>query len=130
MTAEEALETEPLVAPSLSRACGWEEPNVFFSSGDSQVGLMGEVKMSALATCLNDDILADERVVVTGFADPRGQHDENLELGLERAEAAKSELVAEGVASDRIDTYSRGEYVADGDDQFLEHRRVVVELDR
>lgn len=132
MTTREATytEVEPFVPPTLAAACGWEKPTFYFNTDDADVGLVGEVKMNALGTCLSSEALASEPVVIVGYADERGDSYDNLELGLDRANAVKSELVAQGVDPDRIDTYSRGEYAADDDDVFFDDRRVVVKLDR
>ena len=132
MAAQQAVYTdvEPFVEPTLSAACGWEKPTFYFPSDDADVGLVGEVKMNALATCLTSDPLQDQPVVVVGYADERGDSYDNLELGLDRANAVKSELVTQGVAPDRIETYSRGEYTADEDEALYDDRRVIVKLDR
>ena len=132
MTSEQAVYTdvEPFVEPTLRDACGWKKPTFYFPTDESDVGLVGEVKMNALATCLNNETLETEPVAIFGYADPRGGKYDNLELGLERANAVKSELVAQGVDAGRIQTYSRGEYVADEDSPLFEERRGVVKLDR
>lgn len=120
----------PLVAPTLNDACGWDDPTLYFATGDADLGLIGEAKMAALASCLMSAPLEDESIVLVGHADARGDAYENLELGLERAQLVKSELVALGIEPTRIETYSRGEYRVDGDDSDLDDRRVVVKLDQ
>jgi outer membrane protein OmpA-like peptidoglycan-associated protein len=49
------------------------------------------------------------RIVITGYASSPGTEPYNMALGLERAEAAQTYLVAWGVAADRIEIATRGE---------------------
>ena len=49
-----------------------------------------------------------EKVTVEGYCDERGTEEYNLALGQRRAEAVKQDLVAEGIAADRINTISYG----------------------
>ena len=48
------------------------------------------------------------KVTVEGYCDERGTEEYNLALGQRRAEAVKQDLVAEGIAADRINTISYG----------------------
>lgn len=121
---------DPFIAPTLSAACGWDEPTVFFATDSHRVGLVGGIKVELLATCLNNETLADDPIVLMGYADERGEDDYNRALGLRRANAVKSDLVAAGVSASRIETYSKGEYFVDGDDEFKDDRRVVIKLDK
>ncbi len=121
---------DPFVEPTLSEACGWEGPTMYFSTDSAKLGLVADVKVEALATCLKQDALRDEPVIVVGYADERGDEYYNLELGLERANKVKKALVGEGVSADRVETYSRGEYMDDPDDALQADRRALVKLDR
>ncbi len=121
---------DPFLEPTLSAACGWDKPTVYFSTDSAKVGLVGDIKMDLLATCLNADTLAGDPVVVMGYADERGSEAYNRKLGLERANAVKADLVEAGVSASRIETYSRGEYFVDGDDEHRDDRRVVIRLDK
>lgn len=53
------------------------------------------------------------RIRLIGFADARGDADANASLGVMRARAVSTALVARGVAADRIDTASGGETGSD-----------------
>jgi len=123
-------ERDPFVDPTLSAACGWDHPTVYFSTDHANLGLVQDVKLEAVAACLEHQPLADQPIVVMGYADPRGSKYDNLELGLKRANAVKDELVSLGVSPDRIETYSRGEYFVDPEAPLQEDRRAVVMLDR
>ncbi len=121
---------DPFLEPTLSAACGWDKPTVFFSTDSAKVGLVGDVKVDLLATCLNNETLGNEPLVITGYADERGTEAHNRELGLKRANAVKEELVKAGVAESRIETYSKGEYFVDGEGTLQDDRRVVIKLDK
>lgn len=121
---------EPFLDPTLRAACGWERPTFYFPTESDDVGLIGEVKLETLAICLQNAPLEDEPIILIGHSDERGSASTNLELALARAESVKSELVARGIAPDRIETYSRGEYRTDDDGQYHDDRRVVVKLDQ
>jgi outer membrane protein OmpA-like peptidoglycan-associated protein len=123
-------EQHALVEPTLGEACGWKKPAVYFGAGDAKLGLANDATVKSIAVCLRSQPLADKRVVLVGHADARGSTYDNLELGLERANEVKQALVETGVSPDRIETYSRGEYVVDADEQLHDDRRVVVKLDR
>ncbi len=123
-------ERDPLVAPTLSEACGWDKPTVYFSTDSAKVGLVGDVKVDLLATCLNAETLSGDPVVIMGYADERGTEAYNRKLGLERANAVKEDLVKAGVSASRIETYSKGEYFVDSDDKYRDDRRVVIKLDK
>ncbi len=121
---------DPFLEPTLSKACGWEKPTVYFSTDSAKVGLVGDIKVDLLATCLNSETLAGDPVVIMGYADERGTEAYNRKLGLERANAVKEDLVKAGVSAARIETYSKGEYFVDGDDYHRDERRVVIKLDK
>jgi outer membrane protein OmpA-like peptidoglycan-associated protein len=121
---------DPFLEPTLSAACGWDKPTVFFATDSAKVGLVGDIKMDLLATCLNNETLGDDPLVITGYADERGTDAHNRQLGLERANAVKEDLVKAGVDASRIETYSKGEYFVDGEGTLQDDRRVVIKLDK
>jgi peptidoglycan-associated lipoprotein len=68
-------------------------------------------------------------VTVEGHADERGTREYNLALGARRANAARSFLVGEGVAGNRIDTVSYGkerpEALCSNESCWSQNRRAV-----
>ena len=75
------------------------------------------------------------KLIVEGYADPRGTKEYNLALGERRATAVKNDLVAQGVAADRIEIVSFGkdsDPVADAERQglseedYFARRRVAI----
>jgi len=79
-----------------------------FGSGAAEILLTPEEreKMAALAAFLDRE--AEALLRVTGHTDNTGGREENLRLGLERAEFIKAYLVANGLAPARIVAASRG----------------------
>ena len=55
------------------------------------------------------------RIRITGYADPRGAKPYNQQLAKDRAEAVKTQLVANGIAAGRIETASGGETLGTAD---------------
>lgn len=70
-----------------------------------------------LANCMTDGPLQHRTITVIGRADPRGTEAHNHELGANRAEAARSYLVARGVPEAKILVVSRGEESALGNEE-------------
>jgi len=77
----------------------------------------GENILDGIATCMLTGPMKDDRLVVTGHADPRGTDEYNHGLGLRRASSAQEYLVSRGVPAARIETLSRGESDATGTDE-------------
>ena len=122
---------EVFIDPTLQDACGIAQPKLYFNVDSADVMNKGDRSMAMLADCLNERPLDGDPVQITGYADPRGTESYNRELGLDRANAVARILMANGVAADRIDTYSWGEAQASDDpDDWSTDRKVVVMLDR
>ena len=49
------------------------------------------------------------KVVLEGHTDERGSEAYNKKLGLDRAEAVKAELIAQGIPADQLSTVTFGE---------------------
>lgn len=50
--------------------------------------------LDAVATCMLEGSMKDERLTLTGHADPRGSDEYNRDLGMRRADAARDYLVS------------------------------------
>lgn len=119
------------IDPALREACGMKEPEAYFPTGSTEVLPGPSDDLEQLARCLQESPLGDDYISIVGHADPRGDEEYNLELALRRADAVARRLQAEGVAAERIDTYSRGEYFASADpEDWPKNRRVEIRLDR
>lgn len=86
-------------------------------------------QLRAFASCINDPVMLDRKVLLVGRADERGTTNYNQELGMKRAERIKTLLTDNGVQPDRIELRSKGEAGAEGstpDSSFGYDRRVDV----
>ncbi len=79
---------------------------VLFATDSVQVGADQRPVLSRQAEWLNR--YRQVQVTIEGHADERGTREYNLALGQRRANAARDLLVADGVASTRIQTISYG----------------------
>ena len=124
------LEVSLMVEPTLADACGLPKPGVKFETDSAEIAESKHPLLSALAACLQMTPLDDDRLVITGYADPRGSDYYNRELGLDRANAVGEALVESGLRRARFDTYSRGESMASEDPaDWATDRRVSIRLD-
>ena len=75
--------------------------SVLFASNESTLLPAAVVKLNEVADALTKGN-PDANITIEGHTDSQGGHDYNVQLGQRRADAVKSQLVARGVASDRI----------------------------
>lgn len=89
---------------------------VFFSFDKSDISEKERPKLQAAAEYLKTH--ADQRLLLEGHCDWRGTAEYNLGLGDRRAAAAKAYLVKLGVATEKLETLSKGslEGAKNGDD--------------
>lgn len=81
--------------------------DVLFDIGQATIKEGAQARLDRLAAVLKNH--PERRVMVEGFTDSVGSAQSNLALSRERAEAARSALIARGVPADRIDTRGYGE---------------------
>ena len=79
---------------------------VFFESDSTELTSTGQATLDKQARWLQQ--YARYSFTIEGHADERGTREYNFALGSRRAEAAKSYLVAKGVAASRMRTISYG----------------------
>lgn len=82
-------------------------PNVNFDFDKRTLNQLGKGRAKQIAEMLQKD--ANLKVVLQGHADYIGSEQYNMKLGMDRAEAVRSELVALGVPETRLSTVSFGE---------------------
>jgi outer membrane protein OmpA-like peptidoglycan-associated protein len=90
--------------------------DVLFDTGHAELKSGAFKPISELARFLRDH--PERRVLIEGFTDNVGSDDLNQSLSQRRADAVRSALVNQGIATDRIDTVGRGKEfpVASNDD--------------
>jgi len=79
---------------------------VYFSFNDSGLDTDAKATLRTQAAWLKDNPKA--LIVIEGRCDERGTREYNLALGDQRANAARSYLIAQGISADRIRTISYG----------------------
>jgi outer membrane protein OmpA-like peptidoglycan-associated protein len=78
-----------------------------FDTAKSDIRAADRDELNALGAAMKQ--YPNARIQIVGYADARGAAAANSTLGKERAESVKAALVADGIATDRIDTASGGE---------------------
>ncbi|MBX3211079.1 MAG: DUF4398 and OmpA-like domain-containing protein [Labilithrix sp.] len=81
--------------------------SVLFASNESTLLPAAMVKLNDVADALIKGN-PDSNIVVEGHTDSQGKRDYNVELGKKRADAVRDQLVARGVAADRIKSVGIG----------------------
>lgn len=103
---------------------------VYFDYDKSEITEQSRAALDAKLPILNAN--SGLRIRVTGHTDSRGSDEYNIALGKRRAESVKRYLVQRGIASDRIDTDTKGEEqpVAQGEDEsaWSQNRRAEFEI--
>lgn len=86
--------------------------------------------LAQIAKCLTDGALKGRAVALIGRADPRGEQEYNMTLGVSRADTVRRYMVDLGVGRERMRATSRGELDATGTNEegWAKDRRVDVEL--
>jgi len=81
--------------------------SVLFASNESTLLPAAIVKLNEVADALIKGN-PDSNITIEGHTDSQGQRQYNMDLGQRRADAVKAQLVARGVAGDRIKTVGVG----------------------
>ncbi len=81
--------------------------NVNFDFNKRTLNDLGKGRVKQVAELLKKD--GNVKVVLQGHTDYKGTEAYNLKLGMDRAEAVRSELVALGVGAERLSTVTFGE---------------------
>ncbi|HNW49895.1 MAG TPA: OmpA family protein [Prolixibacteraceae bacterium] len=89
--------------------------SIFFGTNENEITQDSKGRMDKLIKLMNSNPRA--KVKASGFADPRGNADANMQLSVRRANAAKQYLVSKGIATNRISTEGLGEENSDKESQ-------------
>jgi outer membrane protein OmpA-like peptidoglycan-associated protein len=82
-------------------------PDVNFDFDSRKLNDLGRSKVRSISQTLQKG--GAVKVVLQGHTDFKGSDEYNMKLGVDRAEAVRAELVALGVAADRLSTVTFGE---------------------
>lgn len=102
------------IGADIAKQCGLVQTHFEFDSAEPIP--QDKVVLKGLAECLNQPKYTDITLALVGRADGRGTTAYNSALGLRRANSVKTLLVEAGMAADRIQTTSRGDVGAIGND--------------
>ncbi|HBF33530.1 TPA: hypothetical protein DDW35_03090 [Candidatus Sumerlaeota bacterium] len=83
---------------------------VRFETGVSTLTQQATSILDKFAAQLKNTKFGNDKVVIEGYADARGEGSKNKDLGLARAESVKAYLVKKGLSADLFLTKSYGEY--------------------
>jgi peptidoglycan-associated lipoprotein len=120
-----------VIAPDVRNACKLDGVAPKFGF-DSTAVTDGRDVLNKLAVCLTTGPLRGKHITLVGRADSRGEGEYNMALGGSRASAVAGYLHALGVASNAMQSTSRGELDANGhdEDSWARDRRVDIGLRR
>jgi peptidoglycan-associated lipoprotein len=111
------------------KACG-DIPKARFAFDSAAIQGEAATSLEAVARCFKTGALAGKGMRIIGHADPRGETEYNLGLGQKRAGSVSNYLNAKGLERGKLETSSRGEMEASGDDEegWAKDRRVELFL--
>lgn len=103
-----------------------------FNFDEAALTPRGQNILYDVARCLDEGPMQGRAVTIVGRTDPRGTEQYNQELAMDRAQAARDYLVAQGVPEGQIQLVSRGEGGAQGTNEqsWALDRRVDIEIAR
>lgn len=115
---------------TLANACELSQPRAFFALDSDRVRPGAYDSLVDLARCLTTGPLAGQRLLIEGYADPRGTAQYNKSLARDRAESVERYLTVRGVQDEQVEIVSHGEkHAHDGLPAFWDFdRRVDISL--
>lgn len=117
-----------MIDPKLAKLC--DIPTAYFGFDSASLGKEGQAALDALAACFITGPAKGKSLAVVGHADPRGEPDYNVGLGQRRAGTVETYLAKKGMPEGQIESSSRGELDATGEDEagWKKDRRVELLL--
>lgn len=116
------------VGERVAKMCDLPEPRFDFDSASISAQARGV--LDAIATCFKTGPGKGHNLNIVGHTDPRGEPEYNFGLGQKRAGSVANYLKKAGLTDDRIESSSRGELDATGEDAagWAKDRRVDILL--
>lgn len=118
------------ISDEIAKACGITEKDAFFAFNSAKLRPEDTAPLDKLVPCFNSGPMKDRKMKLVGHADPRGDSDYNIQLGLSRADSVAKYLFGKGLDKAKASTTSRGAMDASGTDEksWALDRRVDVML--
>ena len=116
------------ISDAILKACGIKESEAYFAFDSTKIISAGP--LDKVAECFKAGPLKGKSMKLVGHADPRGDADYNVQLGLSRADSVAKYLFDKGLDKKQASTTSRGAMDAKGTDDatWALDRRVDVVL--
>lgn len=133
------LPTEPPKSPSVSavrisedilRACGIKNSDAYFAFDSANLRSDDTGALAQVTTCFASGPLKGRILRIVGHTDPRGSSEYNMTLGQSRADAVTRFVTGRGLNPAQVQSSTRGEMDASGDDEpgWAKDRRVDLLL--
>ena len=119
---------EPATRGLRRRDAGHVNLNIAFEYNSSEIRPEAFEQLKQLQLALQSEALRDDRFLVAGHTDARGNPDYNQRLSLQRADAVKRYLAGHGVDPARMDTIGYGSQRLLDPDQPNDPRNRRVEI--
>lgn len=113
--ADDASKGNIVIDSKLAELCNIR--NAYFAFDSSSLSNEARKALDDLATCFTTGNAKGKSMRVVGHADPRGELEYNLALGQRRAGMVAHHVVKRGVNESRVESSSRGELDAVGEDE-------------
>lgn len=116
------------ISDEIAKACGIKQTEAYFAFDSAKIASSGP--LDKLAECFKTGPMKGKVMKLVGHADPRGDSDYNVQLGLSRADSVAKYLFDHGLDKGQATTTSRGAMDAKGTDDasWALDRRVDVVL--
>lgn len=116
------------ISDEIAKACGISSTEAYFAFDSTKIVSSGP--LDKLAECFRTGPMKGKVMKLVGHADPRGDADYNVQLGLSRADSVAKYLFDKGLDKKQATTTSRGAMDAKGTDDasWALDRRVDVVL--
>ena len=117
-----------VISDEIAKACGLDKTEAYFAFDSARLASAGP--LDKLAECFTTGPMKGRAMKLVGHADPRGDADYNVQLGLSRADSVAKYLYGKGLDKKQATTTSRGAMDAKGTDEssWALDRRVDVVL--
>jgi peptidoglycan-associated lipoprotein len=118
------------ISDDIRAKCGIPDADAYFPFDSARVTPNDRTPLDSVARCFISGPLMGHPLKLVGRADPRGETEYNMTLGLSRADSVGRYLVSRGMAPDKAKTTSRGAMDAAGTDEgtWQKDRRVDLML--